>query len=332
MSDIELSKVVFDETIYPRAEWSQSTVDRYAEALAAGDRFPPIVLERGSNRLLDGMHRARAHSAAELERIDVEYHDIPAGVPPKLYAASLSTKHGDRITRDDLREVAREIAHENPDYSLETIARYSGVTRQTVGKWVGDITERRRLIRKVRAVLLTRAGYTNVAAAELLGVAEGSVRSDVKDDISATLAEDVLTEALDGMPDVCMEVAEQVREERVFSTWTDDERALVKQLRAGQTIVVSLRGAHDRLIRWAESAGLYQRIDRKTEWGNPFEMPGDGDRETVIANFEVHYLPFKPSLLSKLKTLRGKALGCWCVPEECHGHILADWAEREDLP
>lgn len=323
MTEIALADVVFDEDIYPRSEWSQSTVDRYVEALAAGDRFPPIVLERGTNRLLDGMHRARAHRAADADRIEVEYHDVPTGVPPKLYAASLSTKHGDRITREDLRELAREIARENPDYSLETIARYSGVTRQTVGKWVGDITERRRLIRRVRSVLLTRAGYSNRAAAEVLGCAESVVREDVKADISAHLAEDVLAEALEDMPAVCEEAAEAVREDRLFATWTEGERALVKRLREGETVVVSLRGAHDRLIRWAESAGLYQRIDRKSEWGNPFELPGDGDRATVIANYAAHFIPFKPSLLGKVNGLQGKALGCWCAPEPCHGHVLA---------
>src|SRR5687768_7668006 len=110
MSEIALSQIVFDDTIYPRAEWSARTVARYAEALAAGEVFPSIVLERGTNRLLDGMHRARAHQAAERDTIQVEYHEIPAGVPAKLYAASLSAKHGDRITGEDAREIAREIA------------------------------------------------------------------------------------------------------------------------------------------------------------------------------------------------------------------------------
>lgn len=333
MSEIELSKIVFDEAIYPRSEWSRTTVESYAEALAAGDMFPAIVLERGSNRLLDGMHRARAHLEAGLEKIQAEFHDIPAGVPPKLYAASLSTKHGDRIAREDLREVAREIARENPDYSLETIARYSGVTRQTVSKWTNDITERRQAIQTVRVLLLAKAGKKQTEIAERLGISQAAVSriQNVKAD-NLDIGEDLLAEALDGMVEELSEAAEAVREERVFAAWTDGERNLLKRLRDGDTIVVSLRGAHDRLIRWADSAGLYQRIDRKTEWGNPFEMPADGDRDTVIANFEVHYLPFKPSLLGKLKTLRGKALGCWCAPEECHGNILADWAQREDLP
>lgn len=326
-AELALTAIAFDETIYPRSEWSQATVDRYAEALEAGEQFPPIVLESGTNRLLDGMHRARAHQQAERDMIEVEHHEIPAGVPAKLYAASLSRKHGDRVTGSDLREIAREIATANPDYNLVTIAKYSGVTRQTVGKWVGDITERRREVRKVRALLLKRAGWSNVKIGEYLDVSEGSIRSDVSDDISTSLTEDLLREAADGLPIDAGAVMEEIRQERIFAQWTDDERDLLKRLREGETVVVSLR-SHASLIAWAETADLYERIDRRTPWGNPFETPADGDRETVIRNYAEHYLPHKPSLQTNLATLHGKALGCWCAPEPCHGDVLKARAER----
>jgi len=326
MSEIAMTTVVFDETIYPRSEASETTIRRYAEALAAGDRFPPIVLEQGTNRLLDGMHRARAHQQAERETIEAEYHEIPAGVPPKLYAASLSARHGDRLPVEDLRDIAREIATANPDFNLVTIAKYAGVTRQTVGKWVGDITERRREVRKVKALLLSRAGKSLREIAAIVGVSKDQVSSDVKDDITRHLTEDLLREAADDLPVDVDAVVEEIRQERIFAQWTDEERALLKRLRAGEIVVVSLR-THANFIGWAEASNLYERIDRRTPWGNPFELPGDGDREAVIRNYEEHYLPYKPSLTSKLDGLRGKALGCWCAPEACHGDVLAAWAE-----
>ena len=102
--------------------------------------------------------------------------------------------------------------------------------------------------------------------------------------------------------------AERWREERIFATWTDEERQLLGLLRDdGMTIVVSYR-IHKNLIAWCEQAELLVRIDRRSDWGNPFEMPADGDRDTVIANYRDHYLPYKPSLLSRLDDLRGKAL------------------------
>lgn len=109
--------------------------------------------------------------------------------------------------------------------------------------------------------------------------------------------------------------------------FTDDERTLHKSLTAGETVVVSLRH-HQRLIAWADSRGLYERIDRRGPWGNPFELPADGDRDTVIRNYEQHYLPYKPSLLDRLHELKGKALGCWCAPEPCHGDVLKNGADE----
>jgi DNA-binding MarR family transcriptional regulator len=316
--------------IYPRADWSRPTVERYVEALTAGDRFPPIILESGTDRLLDGMHRYQAHKRLGLTEIAAEYHEIPAGMPGKLYAAGLSARNGDRITGKELQDVVLEVVAANPDYSMQAIARCIGVTRQTVGKWASPIVDRRKGVRKIRALLLSRLGWPQERIADFLGVKNRqTISTDLQEMSEVTfLAEEILREALDGLPPECAEVAEQIREERIFASWSDDERDLLKHLRDGETTVLNMRAdAHPNLHRWADDAGLFVRIDRRTDWGNPFEMPNDGDRETVIMNYAEHYLPHKPSLLSRLDELHGKALGCWCAPEPCHGDILKARAE-----
>jgi hypothetical protein len=114
--------------------------------------------------------------------------------------------------------------------------------------------------------------------------------------------------------------------------WTEEELALRKAMENGETIVVSLRGLHSNLIAWAEDAGLYVRIDRRTDWGNPFEIPDDGDRDDVINKFATHYLPHKTKLQERLPELAGKALGCWCAPEACHGDVLKEAAKSNGGP
>ena len=62
-------------------------------------------------------------------------------------------------------------------------------------------------------------------------------------------------------------------------------------------------------------------IQRGTEWGNPFVIGVDGDRETVLRLFD-QYLEGNPKLVKKAKrVLLGHDLVCCCVPKRCHGHI-----------
>lgn len=121
---------------------------------------------------------------------------------------------------------------------------------------------------------------------------------------------------------------EKKAEEETSVIWSAKERELAEQLLQGGTVVVNMHsGVHPRLIKWAKENGKFVKVDRRSEWGNPFEVPADGKRETVIRNYGQHYLPYKPSLLDRLGELRGKALGCWCAPEPCHGDVLKAKAE-----
>jgi transposase-like protein len=324
---VRIDRIVVDQAIYPRSGWMQATVDRYADALASGEEFPPIILERDSYLLLDGMHRYQAHRQAGIPEMEAYFHEVPPGVPAKLYAASLAARHGNRIDYADLARLAQEIVTANPDYNIGTIARYCGVHRQTASKWVRQSAERHRLVRKTRALVLRRTGWTQQRIGRHLGVDQSTIMREVEDDNLHSLTEDILTDALTGLPDECRAVAEEIRQERIFAKWPEEERALLARLCAGETVVVSFR-RHGNLIAWAQAAGKFVRIDRQSQWGNQFEMPGDGDRETVIRNFREHYLPYKPSLQRRLSELRGKALGCWCAPEPCHGDVLKEWSER----
>ncbi|WP_405059040.1 DUF4326 domain-containing protein [Kribbella sp. NBC_01505] len=126
-----------------------------------------------------------------------------------------------------------------------------------------------------------------------------------------------------------VERAEEVKRHLDVSTWTLEEQQLYGELKAGGTVVVSMREIHANLVNWAKANGSFLAVDRSTEWGNPFELPYDGDRSTVIRNYADHYLPNKPSLLSRIGELRGKALGCWCAPEACHADELRRLAAQQ---
>lgn len=107
--------------------------------------------------------------------------------------------------------------------------------------------------------------------------------------------------------------------------WTESELKRRQDVEAGWTRIANLRCDHA-LIQWAKDNDLFVRIDRTTEWGNPFILPIDGERQEIIENYQ-WYLEHKPSLLGKLDTLKGKVLGCWCYPEMCHGEVLSEYAD-----
>jgi len=112
--------------------------------------------------------------------------------------------------------------------------------------------------------------------------------------------------------------------------WTSDQLARRQSVETGQCVIANMHENTDEaLVAWAESNDCFVRIDRRSDWGNPFEMPDDGERAEVVAKFTKFYLPYKDGLLRRMPELRGKVLGCWCYPEECHGHILAEIVNRE---
>lgn len=69
-------------------------------------------------------------------------------------------------------------------------------------------------------------------------------------------------------------------------------------------------------------------IGRGSEWGNPFILGADGTRDQVIEFYRL-WLLAQPDLLSKIHTLKGKRLGCFCKPKNCHGDVLKELAEDD---
>ncbi|WP_280501199.1 DUF4326 domain-containing protein [Nocardia farcinica] len=88
---------------------------------------------------------------------------------------------------------------------------------------------------------------------------------------------------------------------------------------------------HAHLIDWSRRRELFVRIDRATDWGNPYLLGRDGDRDNVI-DAHARHLTRRPDLLARLRDGEpvGKVLGCWCAPQRCHGHTLAALALDPD--
>jgi hypothetical protein len=110
--------------------------------------------------------------------------------------------------------------------------------------------------------------------------------------------------------------------------WTEDELKRKAIVESGGTVIANMHQDKDRaLLTWARKTDCFVRIDRSSDWGNPFEMGDDGDRDTVCDSYEI-FFPRKFSLHNRLDELKGKVLGCWCYPARCHGMYLIAKAEE----
>lgn len=74
-------------------------------------------------------------------------------------------------------------------------------------------------------------------------------------------------------------------------------------------------------------------IGRPSKWGNPFTHRGGTAADIIVESREEaiqcfkNYIMATPWLLEAAKAeLKGKILGCWCSPQDCHGEVLAEIA------
>lgn len=78
-------------------------------------------------------------------------------------------------------------------------------------------------------------------------------------------------------------------------------------------------------IKRGEPYDVY--VGRPSPFGNPFRLGKGRSRAEVLEQYRA-WLATQPELIARIRReLRGKRLGCYCSPLECHGHVLARVAE-----
>jgi uncharacterized ParB-like nuclease family protein len=128
---MNIGALVMDERLQSRTEVNEETVSEYAEAIAAGAEFPPVLVYfDGINYYLtDGYHRVLAHKRAQKVSIlcDVVQGTMRDAI---LRAAGVNANHGMRRTYADKRKAVMTLLDdfEWSDWSNAEIARRCGVS------------------------------------------------------------------------------------------------------------------------------------------------------------------------------------------------------------
>ena len=104
-----------------------------------------------------------------------------------------------------------------------------------------------------------------------------------------------------------------------------EDKALIERIDKGETVVLNMN-TNFHAMKHAQDKGVFVRIDRFSNYGNPFILGQDGDRDEVCDKYAI-YFDLKTSLHNSVKDLKGKALGCHCFPKRCHGDHLKEVAD-----
>ena len=97
------------------------------------------------------------------------------------------------------------------------------------------------------------------------------------------------------------------------------------------TRVINIKGKHDFDVYIGNRIRFHPQKYPQSKWGNPYaKYLKRLGRDKVIKMYK-EYIMNKPELLKLIPLeLKGKTLGCWCKPEECHGDILAELADADN--
>lgn len=134
---VDLTKISTDPSTQARITISSTTVDEYAEALAAGTHLPPVVLFGDDNSywIGDGFHRVHAARKASMSTIEADVR--PGGHREALlHAAGANASHGLRRTNGDKRRAVLLLLAD-PEWSKESdrwIAKAANVSHTYVAK------------------------------------------------------------------------------------------------------------------------------------------------------------------------------------------------------
>jgi hypothetical protein len=145
---LNIGAIVMDERLQSRAEISEDVVAEYADAIAAGAEFPPVLIFFDSINyyLTDGYHRLLAHKRAE--KVSILCDVRPGSITDAIFhSTGVNTSHGMRRTYADKRKAVMTLLDdfEWRDMSNTEIAKHCHVSpsfvsdlRKGAGKDTGD--------------------------------------------------------------------------------------------------------------------------------------------------------------------------------------------------
>jgi transposase-like protein len=134
--NLYLDDIRIDGNTQVRCKIDEATVADYADAILAGDRFPPVVVFHDGTTiwLADGFNRYHAHRKAQKATIAAQ---VKPGTQSDAawYALGANRVNGTRLTNEDKARAVKRALQLRPGTSNREIAEYVGVSGHLVEKY-----------------------------------------------------------------------------------------------------------------------------------------------------------------------------------------------------
>ncbi len=110
----------------------QGTDSRHVSLLAGSDAvLPPIVVHRGTMRIIDGMHRRQAAVLRGESHVAVRYFE-GSEQDAFAFAVKANTTHGLPLSAEERSAAAKRLLGSHPQWSDRAVAAVAGVSAKTV--------------------------------------------------------------------------------------------------------------------------------------------------------------------------------------------------------
>lgn len=125
---MRLTEIKLDAELWPRTKEDKEIVDHYAEIF---EDLPPIVIQKGTGKLVDGWHRFYAASKLGLTEVQVEEVEIADNL---LFAEAVkrNLRHGLPFRREEREKAIVRLR--DAGYSVQQITNTIGLSERSVQK------------------------------------------------------------------------------------------------------------------------------------------------------------------------------------------------------
>jgi ParB-like chromosome segregation protein Spo0J len=123
---MRLTEIKLDAQLWPRSREDKETVEHYAEIF---EELPPVVVQKGTGKLIDGWHRF--YAASKLGRVELQVEEVEVA-DNLMFAEAVkrNLKHGVPLKRPEREKAILKLSQDG--LSTRQIAEVLGCNHKTV--------------------------------------------------------------------------------------------------------------------------------------------------------------------------------------------------------